>query len=98
MRSNNGGSRSLIAVRDTGLSAADRLKDLADVQELIRILNLPHDLTSQLNPSVQSKFSELWDGVDQARRDRSVLTLKQWKTKPLPNPSEVGSSHSWSNT
>lgn len=57
----------------SGLSAADRLKDLADVQELIRTLNLPRDLASQLNPAVQSKFTELWDAIDQARPDRPAL-------------------------
>src|SRR5579871_2685505 len=37
----------------SGLSAAHRLKDLADAQELIRILNLPESFGEQLNPYVR---------------------------------------------
>lgn len=53
----------------SGISAPHRLKDLADVQELIRVLNLPRDLTSKLNPHVQGKYVELWDAVAQAGED-----------------------------
>ncbi len=51
----------------SGLSAADRLKDLADVQELIRILQLPSNLVEQLNESVQGEYTRLWTAVDRAR-------------------------------
>lgn len=44
----------------SGMTAQDRLKDLADVQELIKILNLQRDFANQLNPYVQSKYDELW--------------------------------------
>ena len=50
----------------SGLSAAHRLKDLADAQELIRVLKLPRDLGERLNPYVQAKYRELWDAVAQA--------------------------------
>jgi hypothetical protein len=50
----------------SGMTAANRLKDLADVQELIRVLRLPRGLADQLDPSVRGKFGELWDGVKQA--------------------------------
>jgi hypothetical protein len=36
---------------------------LSDVQELIRLLNLPREFASSLNPFVRSKFDELWQGV-----------------------------------
>src|SRR5262245_51842630 len=42
----------------SGLSAAHRLKDLADVLELIRAAKLPRDL--DLDPSVREKYAELW--------------------------------------
>lgn len=32
----------------SGMTCPDRLKDLADVQELIKLLRLPHDYTKQL--------------------------------------------------
>ncbi len=44
----------------SGLSAPDRLKDLADVLELIRAAGLPEDLAEQLDPSVREKYRELW--------------------------------------
>ena len=40
-----------------------RLKDLADVQELIRALKLPADFAVQLPEYVRTKFQELWQAV-----------------------------------
>jgi hypothetical protein len=40
-----------------------RLKHLADVQELIRVLKLPLDFADQLNEYVRAKYLELWEGV-----------------------------------
>jgi hypothetical protein len=50
----------------SGISSTDRLKDLADVQELIRHLQLPRSLAEQLDPFVRAKYEELWDGVQRA--------------------------------
>ena len=47
----------------SGMTAAHRLKDLADVQELVRALSSPRHFGNQLNPYVQPKFFELWDAV-----------------------------------
>lgn len=47
----------------SGLSNPGRLKDLADVQELIRVLKLPGDFADRLNPYVRAKYQELWNGV-----------------------------------
>ncbi len=44
----------------SGMSAPHRLKDLADVLELIRAAGLPRELTLQLDPSVRDKYEELW--------------------------------------
>jgi hypothetical protein len=52
----------------SGLTAPDRLKDLADVQEVIRIRRLPRALSADLDPFVRDKYLELWDAV-QHRRD-----------------------------
>jgi hypothetical protein len=41
-----------------------RLKDLADVQELIRVLKLGQDIESKLDPFVRAKFAELRKGVE----------------------------------
>jgi hypothetical protein len=43
----------------SGISAPDRLKDLADVQELIKIRKLDADFALKLNPYVRGKYGEL---------------------------------------
>jgi len=47
----------------SGMTNPGRLRDLADVQELIRVLELPRDYSDQLHPYVRAKFSELWTAV-----------------------------------
>ncbi len=44
----------------SGLSAPHRLKDLADVLELIKATSLPRDLSAKLDVSVRAKYDELW--------------------------------------
>ena len=44
----------------SGISGADRLKDLADVQELIKVLDLPTKFSESLHPSVQAEFGRIW--------------------------------------
>jgi hypothetical protein len=43
----------------SGMSASDRLKDLADVQELIKIRKLDAEFGSRLDPYVRDKYYEL---------------------------------------
>jgi aminoglycoside-2''-adenylyltransferase len=49
----------------SGLTNPGRLKDLADVQELIRLLALGENFADQLNPFVRSKYLELWRGTQE---------------------------------
>ena len=44
----------------SGMTAPHRLKDLADVLELVRATKLPADLASSLHPYVRDKYLELW--------------------------------------
>jgi len=44
----------------SGMSAPHRLRDLADVLELIRAARLPAALADELDPSVRDKYRELW--------------------------------------
>lgn len=44
----------------SGLSAGNRLRDLADVQDLIIALNLPLELADSLDPSVSPEYRRLW--------------------------------------
>ena len=50
----------------SGLSAPHRLKDLADVQELIKIKRLDNSYAENLDPYVREKFIELADAVASA--------------------------------
>ena len=47
----------------SGISAADRLKDLADVQELIKFRQLGADFALKLDPYVRTKYLELEEAV-----------------------------------
>lgn len=50
----------------SGISAPHRLKDLADVQELIKIKNLDADFADKLDPYVRAKYLELQDAVEKS--------------------------------
>lgn len=47
----------------SGISAAHRLKDLADVQELIKIRKLDAEFAAKLDPYVREKYLELEEAV-----------------------------------
>lgn len=50
----------------SGMTAGDRLKDLADVQELIKIKGLDENVAERLNPFVKEKYLELHSAVRSA--------------------------------
>lgn len=60
----------------SGMTNPGRLKDLSDVLELIKALNLPLDFANQLDAYVRGKFQELW----REARKRYVTT---WRNKWL---------------
>ena len=47
----------------SGMSASHRLRDLADVQDLIGVLGLPADLAERLDASVRGEYQRLWLAV-----------------------------------
>lgn len=47
----------------SGMTAPHRLRDLADVIELIRVAALSRDLSLQLDPFVRGKYDELWQAA-----------------------------------
>lgn len=47
----------------SGISAPHRLKDLADVMELVRAAKLPRSLRDELDPSVRARYEELWQAA-----------------------------------
>lgn len=50
----------------SGISAPHRLKDLADVQELIKIKNLDANFADKLDPYVRAKYLELQEAVSKS--------------------------------
>lgn len=57
----------------SGMTDSQRLKDLADVQEMIKTLRLPREFSQSLNPYVRDKFNELWTEPD-----------NEWPEPPSP--------------
>lgn len=53
----------------SGLTNPDRMKDLADVQELIRAAKLPLDLGANLDPMVAAKYAEIWHATKREADD-----------------------------
>lgn len=53
----------------SGMTAPDRLKDLADVQELIKIRGLSSEFAVQLNPYVRGEFLKLLAAVQLGSRN-----------------------------
>ncbi len=53
----------------SGMTAPHRLKDLADVIEIIRILRLPAGLAEELDPYVREKYQELWGAAQAEERE-----------------------------
>lgn len=58
----------------SGMTNPQRVQDLADVQELIKLLNLPQSFGESLNPYARPKYDELWA----ATRVRAKRFLKVW--------------------
>ena len=55
----------------SGLSAGHRLRDLADVQDLIGRLDLPLELAERLHPSVVPAYKELWEQVQAGKAEET---------------------------
>jgi hypothetical protein len=55
----------------SGMTSPGKLKDLADVQELIKALKLEEDYAEQLNPYVREKFLELQRSIEKEDGDRT---------------------------
>lgn len=53
----------------SGMTAPDRLKDLADVQELIKVRGLAADFGEALHPYVREAYRRLYAAVEAARQN-----------------------------
>ncbi len=58
----------------SGMTNLGRLKDLADVQELIRAVGLSAEFVTELNPYVRDSYLELWHGL----HDSPVGPVEPW--------------------
>ncbi len=58
----------------SGMTNLGRLKDLADVQELIKAVGLSADFAGELNPYVRDTYLDLWHGV----HDAPVGPVEPW--------------------
>src|SRR2546421_8446163 len=54
----------------SGMTAPDRLKDLADVQELIKIKHLSREFAEDLDPYVRAKYLELLEAVERGASNK----------------------------
>ncbi|HYR74438.1 MAG TPA: hypothetical protein VEM96_01230 [Pyrinomonadaceae bacterium] len=59
----------------SGMTAPDRLKDLADVQELIKTRGLSSDFAEKLDPYVREKYLELLEAVERGRSNHTEEQL-----------------------
>ncbi|MBX7193908.1 MAG: nucleotidyltransferase family protein [Sandaracinaceae bacterium] len=57
----------------SGMSNPDRLKDLADVQELVRHIGLGRELGDELDPTVRDKYQEIWSATRRPSDDDDDL-------------------------
>jgi hypothetical protein len=59
----------LVELKLASSRAPNRLKDAADVQELIKVLNLPREFGERIHESVRPLYEELWKAVQAATDD-----------------------------
>ena len=64
----------------SGMTNAERMKDLADVQELIKTLSLPAEFADRLDPYVRGKYRELWRAERGAAKRYVMLSRKELLT------------------
>ena len=50
----------------------ERLKDIADVAEVVKMLRLSETLADQLNPFVRERYREIWQELEAARKQREA--------------------------
>jgi hypothetical protein len=68
----------------SGMTNTGRLKDLADVMELIKVLDLPRGFGDQLDAYVRPKFQELWLEA----RKRYIYVLRYANPSIVPHTLE----------
>jgi hypothetical protein len=73
----------------SGISSADRAKDLVDVQEIVRTLALPQEFGNQLADYVRPKYDELWALVNAPGKTYEALWRNKWLTAEATSLDEM---------
>ncbi|MBX9678988.1 MAG: nucleotidyltransferase family protein [Gemmataceae bacterium] len=73
----------------SGMTNAERLKDLSDVLELIKAAQLPLDLADRLHAFVRDKYRELWHASRPAERRYVMLWRNKFLTIDAKSLSEM---------
>ena len=66
----------------SGMTGLGRRKDLADVQELIRVRDLPASFAERLAPSVRAMFNELHHEIEMGRLQEREQEQEQQAPPP----------------
>ena len=64
----------------SGMTGEGRTKDLGDVEELIRLLNLPESFSEAVHPYVQGKYVEMWRRLHATKKRYVLLWRNKWLT------------------
>jgi hypothetical protein len=84
------GLQSLITLKlASGLSGADRKKDLVDVEELVKTLGLNESLAAQLPSSVQPAYQEICQRLASVRKRYVKLWRNKWLTSNATSVDEM---------
>jgi hypothetical protein len=70
----------------SGMTNPGRLKDLADVLELIRVLDLPPEFSDRLDPFVRETFGALWSDARTAEEYDSADGPESWEVDDDDGP------------
>ncbi len=82
--------RSLIELKlASGMTNSERMKDLADVIELIKTLGLSPDFADSLNPFVQDKYKQLWKDAHPPAKRYIALWRNKWLTSEAKSLEEM---------
>lgn len=73
----------------SGMTGVGRSKDIGDVEELIKLLKVPRDLSKTLSPFVVPKFLELWDQLHGVKRRYELLWRNKWLTSDAKSIDEM---------
>jgi hypothetical protein len=73
----------------SGISNPERVKDLGDVQELIKLLNLPREFSAGLSQYVHQKYDELWLATRQITKRYVLIWRNKWLTAEAKSIDEM---------